>query len=314
MQFIDKTGQRFGYLTVTSKGDTPKGETHTYWNCLCDCGNTTSVITTCLREGKTRSCGCLRNEPKSDLTGEKYGKLTVLGLDRSVKKSGVWSCKCDCGTIKSIKKSLLLHPFTPTQSCGCLSKKHFIDLTGQKFNNLTVTKYLGKDNSKNNVYLSTCDCGGTIQTQGSDVKTGKIKSCGCKNFTQQAINTKARGVEPLVKSLFAQYKRAGRRGYDFALNYEYFKSIILKDCTYCGSSPSNIKKDSRASGDRVLKYNGIDRIDNDIGYTVDNTVPCCRSCNIAKHTYTVDKFKELITKIYTNFILKDPKGVYNGKL
>jgi hypothetical protein len=55
-EFIDLTGKRFGRLTVT--GYAGRGK----WNCLCDCGNTSTVFGTNLRRGLTRSCGCFRHE------------------------------------------------------------------------------------------------------------------------------------------------------------------------------------------------------------------------------------------------------------
>lgn len=245
---------------------------------------------------------------KDDLVGRRFGKLTVVSDSDIPDTRGNFihvNCVCDCGNKTRVAKSSLKgnkKNGTSTKSCGCLKKTHFIDLTGQKFNILTAKRYLGKDNSKNNIYEWTCDCGSSIIAQGSDIKTGKIKSCGCKSNSDQIKNAKSRGIETLIRSLFAGYKRD--RGYEFSITYEYFKDIISKNCHYCGSEPSNVKKDKRSFGDRVLKYNGIDRIDNDKGYTEENTVPCCRNCNIAKHTYTVEFFKELVTKIYHNFVMK----------
>ena len=72
--FIDLTGKRFERLVVV--GRLYKKENEWYWLCQCDCGNTKEVRGVSLREGKTRSCGCLKQEsdrsPKGnakDLTG-----------------------------------------------------------------------------------------------------------------------------------------------------------------------------------------------------------------------------------------------------
>lgn len=55
---IDLTGQRFGRLTVISRTqNTKKGQTR--WLCRCDCGNESIVTGANLRNGNTRSCGCL---------------------------------------------------------------------------------------------------------------------------------------------------------------------------------------------------------------------------------------------------------------
>lgn len=241
---------------------------------------------------------------KLDLSGQRFGKLLVVKDSDRVSPKGhriYVDCICDCGNTTTLCK-MSLKKENGTKSCGCLSKKYFIDLTGQKFNNLTLTTYLGKDNSKNNVYRATCDCGGSIIVQGSDAKTGKIQSCGCKYFTKQVATAKARGLEGLYKQLFAGYKGAPRRGYSFNLDYEWFKLEIVKNCHYCNSVPQNTKVHKQSYGDLILLYNGLDRVNNDIGYEPENCVPCCRSCNIAKHTYSAGHFKEMVTNIYNHYV------------
>lgn len=63
---IDLKGQRFGRLTVIRKDKpyiAPDGDGHqTKWVCRCDCGNEVSVVSKNLRQGSTKSCGCLRKE------------------------------------------------------------------------------------------------------------------------------------------------------------------------------------------------------------------------------------------------------------
>lgn len=56
-----------------------------------------------------------------DLTGKKFGRLTVLKIDKKVRRSYYWLCKCDCGTLKSIKGSHLKDG--KIVSCGCYQKE-----------------------------------------------------------------------------------------------------------------------------------------------------------------------------------------------
>lgn len=56
----DITGQRFGKLTVTGVSRVRDSQNTILWNCLCDCGNKTRVKSATLKNGNTRSCGCLR--------------------------------------------------------------------------------------------------------------------------------------------------------------------------------------------------------------------------------------------------------------
>ncbi len=57
---LDLKGQRFGRLTVIAQAGTRRGQT--VWHCECDCGGYTKLITSALRSGRVRSCGCLARE------------------------------------------------------------------------------------------------------------------------------------------------------------------------------------------------------------------------------------------------------------
>lgn len=60
--------------------------------------------------------------PLIDMTGKKYGRLTVIQRASEVqKKRGMWLCKCECGNTCIAEGTNLrkLH----TQSCGCLQKE-----------------------------------------------------------------------------------------------------------------------------------------------------------------------------------------------
>lgn len=112
----DLTNQQFGKLTVLSRADDEDN-----WNCLCECGNTRVVSKLKLKSGIIRSCGCIRRPtPKTfkDLTGQKFGKLTVLYRDENDRTGHVkWVCRCDCGKTISVYKDALLDG--RQTSCGC---------------------------------------------------------------------------------------------------------------------------------------------------------------------------------------------------
>ena len=54
----------------------------------------------------------------------------------------------------------------------------------------------------------------------------------------------------------------------------------------------------------MLSHSGIDRIDSSKGYVKGNVAACCRQCNFAKGSITVEKFKKHINKIYTYWASK----------
>lgn len=57
----------------------------------------------------------------------------------------------------------------------------FIDLTGQKFGRLTVIKRVENDKHQKTRFLCRCDCGNEKVINGSSLKRGLSKSCGCLN-------------------------------------------------------------------------------------------------------------------------------------
>ena len=59
-KLIDLSGKRFGRLTVIERDTERKG--NVYWKCICDCGNKKSIQGRNLRDGSTKSCGCLSRE------------------------------------------------------------------------------------------------------------------------------------------------------------------------------------------------------------------------------------------------------------
>lgn len=124
---MDLIGQRFGRLTVIEKADDyviPSGFHYAAWKCKCDCGNIAEVKQQKLIQGVTKSCGCFKRENTSklkliDLTGRRFGKLTVIErIEGKDKKSVWWKCKCDCGNYKEARSSCLLSG--DCKSCGCL--------------------------------------------------------------------------------------------------------------------------------------------------------------------------------------------------
>lgn len=88
----------------------------------------------------------------------------------------------------------------------------------------------------------------------------------------------ARSHASAAKNLFNNYKRhALQKGRAFELLLEHVVSILTQPCFYCERPPSNNRWG--------FSYNGIDRLDNDVGYIVGNVVPCCRECNWMKGEY-----------------------------
>lgn len=125
-RLIDLTGQQFGYLTVIERVENIGKQVR--WLCRCKCGNEKIVYGTNLRRGLTTSCGCYRKEKLTqeklqDLTGQKFGRLTVIGLhhyDPELRHYH-WECECECGGRTIVYSGHLKSGHT--QSCGCINSK-----------------------------------------------------------------------------------------------------------------------------------------------------------------------------------------------
>lgn len=87
------------------------------------------------------------------------------------------------------------------------------------------------------------------------------------------------------ENLYKAYKRdANKRGMSFNMSESTFERITSKNCFYCGQAP--------------YIRNGIDRKDNELGYDLDNIVPCCKMCNRMKNIFHHDDFINQCAKIY----------------
>lgn len=151
-----------------------------------------------------------------NLQGQRFGSLTVIKrIEDKIANSGKpvtqWLCKCDCGkeTIATTQRLTTGH----TTSCGCKVKQnkgsHFEDLTGQRFNRLTVIRYLDKSERTVRTYnwLCQCDCGKTVKANANKLKNGLQQSCGClKEEMKYDIGNVNKKYKHISKRLYSVYK------------------------------------------------------------------------------------------------------------
>lgn len=116
----DLLGRKFGELTVIS----PRSERlrdEIAYVCKCTCGEETLATRGQLLSGRKKSCGCLRKKSPTnviDLTGMKFGKLTVIErAGKTEKDNALWKCICDCGNPFPARGTGLRRG--EITSCGC---------------------------------------------------------------------------------------------------------------------------------------------------------------------------------------------------
>lgn len=157
------------------------------------------------------------------------------------------------------------------------------DIVGKNFGKWTVMEeadpaYYGKEHKPTLRWRCRCHCGNeAIHTRTSLLRAAST-SGGCK----QCHHVGRRRPETLRNYLFQRYKtEAERRDYPFCLTFDEFDALLKGTCVYCGSPPSQVVK----SAWDEFQYQGVDRMDNTKGYTVENSVPCCEICNKMKRTF-----------------------------
>ncbi len=107
----------------------------------------------------------------------------------------------------------------------------------------------------------------------------------------------------LYPTCFCDHKRTSYSGYmtralkkniDFSITEIEYHTITSKSCYMCGKENT------------TLHSNGIDRIDNNKGYVIDNIHSCCGECNYMKNNYTMNDIMQKFILIYE----KHKNGVF----
>lgn len=125
---------------------------------------------------------------------------------------------------------------------------------------------------KNSQYSKTMEtiCSNCANSRMKGENNSQYKH-GCNRYSEYRHNSKRRGIE-------------------FNLTSDEFKKIISQECHYCGGFSIDYNPQSRG--------NGIDRKDNNIGYVIDNCLPCCSKCNFIKNSMPYSEFIKYIKRIY----------------
>lgn len=219
---------------------------------------------------------------KLNLQGHRFGKLTVITEANKTKHGKIqWECSCDCGRNKTVIGSNLVNG--GSTSCGTCYK--IPELLGKKFNDLTVIKFLGvgKNSRTKNVAYWLCEDSRGFRKK---IRTAELLS-NVRTSSARPTSSKDRQFS----HRYSQYKKSAKdSNREFTMPYKIFVKMIQAPCHYCGAigGHSHIRK---------LKYNGIDRIDSNKGYSIDNIVTSCYTCNRAKSNMKYDEFIKWINNL-----------------
>jgi len=141
---IDLKGKRFGKLTVIGRSE-KKSHKGVVWACRCDCGRIEDVVSSSLRSGEKTCCKECFQFPRGvyyDLTGRKFGHLTVVKCSKGYQGLTKCTCVCECGNTIELYGSRLVNKMN--RSCGCKSR-----------GNPTTTRHQHRE-SKTRLYQVWC--------------------------------------------------------------------------------------------------------------------------------------------------------------
>ena len=123
----------------------------------------------------------------SELTGQRFGLLSVMGKGEPLGSRSTWRVHCLCGNERTVREDHLVAG--RTKSCGCASSKmrkakmeKRFNLVNQRYGSLLVVWRISSEKigvSSHSRWACKCDCGGVVEVSGRSLVNGKT-SCGCK--------------------------------------------------------------------------------------------------------------------------------------
>jgi hypothetical protein len=165
-------------------------------------------------------------------------------------------------------------------------------LVGKRFGRLAVVERLHGVSSKQRpiiLYRCVCDCGIEVVKPYANLYSGNTRSCGC--FSMELKRARKLSDEDIRLHEIGRYYRRNAKiaKHEWALTEGQLRSIVSQPCTYCGYG--------------IGGYIGVDRVDSSKGYHLPNVVPCCKICNQAKSTQTIEEFKGWVQRVHQHLRL-----------
>lgn len=187
---------------------------------------------------------------------------------------------------------------------------NFIDVSGKVFNFLTAIEIIKKPNNKRIFWKCICKCGKETIVDSAALRSGHTKSCGCYKIDEATIKINFYRLKRILpegesafNDLFYVYnKNAKNRNLIFELSRDQFRFLTKQNCYYCSCEPKQEHLKVKTKKRKGYIYNGIDRLDNNLGYTLKNSVSCCGLCNQMKMNETLETFLSQVEKIYNKKI------------
>lgn len=327
-------GQTFNRLTVIEKiTDNRKIKGMTCWLCSCNCGRKIVVPGKSLISNNTKSCGCFSRE----LSAAKFNSLNenrrsvekfIISNENKVyalyKKDGlqfdsfikmIYSNCFYCGSPPSNLSKTSKHNASPLRKSVML-KYSGIDRINSSLGHIEgncrscciICNRSKSDHSEDKFYLMI------KKVVNYNERWIPLLSTNKNYLHENLINEKFIRENPYkhIKRQFIRTELGKQINWhwyvvygDGNLKFEEYAYLLTLPCFYCGEKSSNNIAYKMPEGIKYYKCNGLDRLDNNLPHNLDNCVPCCKICNMAKGKMNFNEFINWANKIYTHLSL-DP--------
>ena len=178
-----------------------------------------------------------------------------------------------------------------------------IDLSGKKFNKLTVISKAASTRGGSITWNCICDCGNSCVYSSNHLtrKSQPVKSCGCSRFKRGNQHKQWNGYEGLSGGWWYNHvERERTQKYrvrvPVTITKEYAWELFIKQDRKCALSGIELV----IAGDSKYNTASIDRIDSSKGYEEGNVQWVHKHVNFMKRTYSQEYFIELCKKIAEN--------------
>lgn len=235
-----------------------------------------------------------------DLTGQKFGKWTVLGKGTTTSKyhHPRWLCKCDCGNQHEVLGGALRSGLSlQCKKCSSLSSALLRreNLVGQQFNNWEVIEYDKTSyGTKATKWICKCKCGTIKSIPSTDLKSGYTTRCRTCYYQRTGP------WEYLFRKLI---DGAIQRNIDVKITIQDLKDLFIKQAGKCALSGRTLRlgiKNGMFLNTRKWSSENtvsIDRIDSSKDYILDNIQIIHKDINLMKLDYSQKDFIQICKDI-----------------
>ena len=235
-------------------------------------------------------------------------KETVVKNNKTTYKYLI-KIKCkDCGIIRWVNPSNKYYKSGICRKCNEIKyRNEVLKIENENFKVLSIDEEGTKKNTRHTRYFVQCKKCNKIFSRRASVIRNSLSSIQCSNC-RHIRNGKT--LDSTLYKMYCYYRSAAKkRNLEWGLTESQFYNLIKENCKYCNRKPE--ERNLHYGKDNSRKVNGIDRIDSNKGYTIDNCVPCCEICNRMKTNLDLNTFLNTIKNIY-NFSIKSSTTILKG--